>query len=106
MLQQQLMKESENAWPLAVIPRWYQPKAKEDEEDATTQKHSFPAIIVPSPVNAGPKPLFPENYLSLYETQDVEVCVLTMPIRKASLTQFRLSQAPTTLHPLSFATRS
>lgn len=94
MLQQQLTKESENNWPLVVIPRWYQPKAKESEAAATTQKHSFPAIIVPSPVNAGPKPLFPETYLSLYETQDVEVCVLPVPSKKSTTNTVQTVPSP------------
>lgn len=81
MLQQQLMKESENNWPLAVIPRWYQSKVTEGEEGPTAQKHIFPTIVVPSPVNAGPKPLFPETYLSLYETQDVEVCISIVSLK-------------------------
>ncbi|KAK3065919.1 hypothetical protein LTS18_002241, partial [Coniosporium uncinatum] len=35
-------------------------------------KHPFPAISIPSPVNPGPNPLFPETFYSLYADQDIE----------------------------------
>ena len=37
-----------------------------------SEKHAFPAILVPSPVNPGTKPMFPELYFSLYAGQDIE----------------------------------
>lgn len=77
MLQKQLQNESEKGWELACIPRLFAPKPKEEEngDDAapTSAKHAFPNITVPSPINPGPKPLFPDAYFSLYADQDVEV---------------------------------
>lgn len=42
--------------------------------DKASQKHPFPTMTMPSPVNAGPKALFPELYFSLFADQDIEVC--------------------------------
>ncbi|EON66612.1 hypothetical protein W97_05858 [Coniosporium apollinis CBS 100218] len=74
MLQKQLQSESEKGWELACIPRLFAPKPKEeetsDEAALTSAKHAFPSITVSSPINPGPKPLFPDAYFSLYADQD------------------------------------
>ncbi|KAK7613028.1 cap binding protein [Phyllosticta citricarpa] len=86
-LQKQLQKEASRGWKLACIPRVYTKREKEanaDEENTVT-KHSFPAIAVPSPVNPGPRPLFPETYFSLYADQDVETVPRTSDIASSLL---------------------
>ena len=77
LLQVQLQNEAARGWEFFCIPRFSKPIAREGEgEDAmvtTPTMHTFPNITIPSPVNPGPKPLFPEAYFSLYADQDVEV---------------------------------
>ncbi|KEZ39669.1 hypothetical protein SAPIO_CDS9608 [Scedosporium apiospermum] len=75
LLQKQLQAEAANNWKLACLPRpWNLPleevEARERLENAT--KHDLPPISVPSTVIAGPRPLFPEVYLSVYGNQEVE----------------------------------
>lgn len=75
LLQQLLQGEAANEWKLACLPRpWSLPieevEARERLENAT--KHDLPSIAIPSTVIAGPRPLFPEVYLSVYGGQDVE----------------------------------
>ncbi|KAF2768705.1 hypothetical protein EJ03DRAFT_113828 [Teratosphaeria nubilosa] len=87
LLQRQLQEEATNGWQLKCIPRVYDPKHKPaaangdvsvetngdgEAEAKVPAKHAFPSITVPSPVNPGSKPLFPELYFSLYADQDVE----------------------------------
>lgn len=76
LLQKQLQAEQENGWALSVIPRPYKQIAKSEEDGAEEPKapatHPFPVISIPSPVNPGSKPIFPEAYFSLYADQDVE----------------------------------
>jgi nuclear cap-binding protein subunit 1 len=88
MLQRQLQEEESNGWPLACIPKVYDPEVKiqhangdgevngetanGDGEAKEHAKHPFPDITVPSSVNAGPKALFPELYFSLYADQEIE----------------------------------
>lgn len=74
-LQKQLQSEAENDWKLSFIPKAYKPVKRENgsEESKESTKHDFPVIAVPSPINPGPRPLFPESYFSLYADQDVEV---------------------------------
>ena len=84
LLQKQLQNEAEKQWTLAFMPRPFKPQAAETDgaaegndaspEDAAPQKHAFPTITVPQTVNAGPKPLFPEVFFSMYADQDIEVC--------------------------------
>ncbi len=68
MLQTQLQREGTLGWEFACIPRPYS-----DEHAGETAKHAMPAIAFPSPINPGPRPLFPEAFMSLYADQDVEV---------------------------------
>lgn len=77
LLQSQLQNEAARGWEFACIPRFSRPVPRqvdgEEAMSAAPPTHAFPAIIIPSPVNPGPKPLFPEAYFSLYADQDIEV---------------------------------
>ncbi|KAG9235498.1 MIF4G like-domain-containing protein, partial [Amylocarpus encephaloides] len=68
LLQKQLQGEVANGWELSCLPRPWKVLL---ETEATT-KHPLPAIVIPDVVNAGPRPLFPELYFSVYAHQDVE----------------------------------
>lgn len=74
LLQQQLTKESEAGWPLACIPRFdaeaIQKKQSEDTLPTAPPTHTFPTFTIPSPVNPGSKPLFPEAYVSLFANHE------------------------------------
>jgi nuclear cap-binding protein subunit 1 len=75
LLQKQLQQEASTGWALNCLPRpWKFPL--EDIEQQTKldecPKHALPAITVPDTVVAGPRPLFPEVYFSVYAGQDVE----------------------------------
>ncbi|GAB7357791.1 hypothetical protein MBLNU459_g0610t1 [Dothideomycetes sp. NU459] len=94
VLQGQLQNESSAGWKLACIPRLFKAadvtmagteqngdgdgdgdgddQAQAEGAAKITQKHAFPALTVPSPVNQGPKALFPELYFSLFADQDIE----------------------------------
>jgi nuclear cap-binding protein subunit 1 len=75
LLQKQLQTEASTGWKLACLPRpWAMPleeiEAQEKLENAT--KHDLPMIAIPDQVVAGPRPLFPEVYFSVYANQEVE----------------------------------
>ncbi|SPO00623.1 related to cap binding protein 80 (Cbp80) [Cephalotrichum gorgonifer] len=75
LLQTQLQTEAANGWKLACLPRpWNMPfedvEARESLENAS--KHDLPAITIPATVIAGPRPLFPEVYVSVYGSQDAQ----------------------------------
>lgn len=83
LLQRQLQDEAANGWPLACIPRVFDPSLKTSavngdangETNGNTSDSTpvtFPAITVPSPVNPGSKTLFPEVYFSLFADQEIE----------------------------------
>lgn len=81
LLQEQLQTEANNGWLLRVIPRCYDPATKPAGTNGATNgetdgnssgKLVFPAVTVPSPVNVGPRTLFPEVYFSLFANQEVE----------------------------------
>jgi nuclear cap-binding protein subunit 1 len=80
LLQRQLTQESNDGWNFSCIPRPYAQVKKDDNGDATMadvdaqakNKHQYPAMIIPSPVNPGPSPFFPETYFTLYSDQEVE----------------------------------
>lgn len=86
LLQKQLQNEAEAGWPLALIPRLFKPSAKNEEDliemEAPTagQRHEVPTITVPTPINPGPHPLFPEIFFSVYADQDVETVPSTTHI--------------------------
>lgn len=93
VLQAQLQNEASAGWKLSCIPRLFKAadvtmagteqngngngEAEGDGEgeaaDKASQKHPFPTMTMPSPVNPGPKALFPELYFSLFADQDIEV---------------------------------
>ncbi|KAF2715962.1 hypothetical protein K431DRAFT_308173 [Polychaeton citri CBS 116435] len=81
MLQKQLQEEMSNGWSLALIPRVYEATAANDthndvangdSEMKTSERHPFPSVSIPSPVQPGSKTLFPERYFSLFADQEVE----------------------------------
>ncbi|KAF2012681.1 hypothetical protein BU24DRAFT_435091 [Aaosphaeria arxii CBS 175.79] len=75
LLQQQLTTEAETGWPLVVLPKFdregLRKQAGEDTMTDAPASHPFPTIEIPSPMNPGSRPLFPESYLSLYGNQDL-----------------------------------
>lgn len=75
LLQKQLQNEANNGWELSCLPRPWQLPLEEIEQQEkldNAQKHALPAIAIPETVVAGPRPLFPEIYFSVYINQDVE----------------------------------
>lgn len=82
LLQRQLQDEAANGWPLACIPKVYDPSFKvpdlngeangDANGDSASTPVSFPAITVPATVTQGPKSLFPELYFSVYADQEIE----------------------------------
>ncbi|PQE08922.1 cap binding protein [Rutstroemia sp. NJR-2017a WRK4] len=73
LLQKQLQGESANGWELFCLPRpWKMIEPEQQEALATAAKHTLPSITLPEVVIAGPRPLFPELYFSVYANQDVE----------------------------------
>jgi nuclear cap-binding protein subunit 1 len=79
LLQAQLSYEGENGFELACLPRFEadalrRTVAKEEDADSlptTPPTHAFPTFTIPSPVNPGSKPVFPEAYFSLFADQEV-----------------------------------
>lgn len=75
LLQNQLTVEAENGWQLSCIPKFdIDAIRKQDPEGDLWQgqpTYVFPAFTIPSPVNPGPKPLFPEAYFSLFADQEM-----------------------------------
>ncbi|RDA95772.1 hypothetical protein CP533_5114 [Ophiocordyceps camponoti-saundersi (nom. inval.)] len=75
LLQKQLQAEAANNWELACLPRPWQFSLEDIEMQdklAEAPKHALPAINVPKNVVAGPRPLFPEVFFSVYADQDIE----------------------------------
>ena len=75
LLQKQLQVEASKNWELACLPRpWQLPLEEIEAQDklANAPKHTLPAIAVPATVVAGPRPLFPEVYFSVYADQETE----------------------------------
>ncbi|PFH58474.1 hypothetical protein XA68_13616 [Ophiocordyceps unilateralis] len=75
LLQKQLQAEAANKWELACLPRPWKFALEDIEmQDRLAQapKHALPAINVPQTVVAGPRPLFPEVFFSVYADQDME----------------------------------
>ncbi|KAF2258654.1 hypothetical protein CC78DRAFT_504248 [Lojkania enalia] len=84
LLQQQLMNEANAGWRFACIPRFDANVLKNvnDEESLPNAPptYTFPTFVVPSPVNPGAKPIFPEAFFSLFADTESE----TVP-RKADI---------------------
>jgi nuclear cap-binding protein subunit 1 len=84
LLQKQLVNEEEGGWKLSCLPRLYQPnhakQTKEGNGDTAmgesnghvVTKHAFPVLNIPTTLNPGRKPLFPETYFSAYTDQEIE----------------------------------
>ncbi|KAL2258905.1 hypothetical protein VTK26DRAFT_7610 [Humicola hyalothermophila] len=75
LLQTQLQNEANNGWALSCLPRpWEFPLGEVEQQSKldNAQKHALPPITIPKTVVAGPRPLFPEVYFSVYANQDVE----------------------------------
>ncbi|KAH6641578.1 MIF4G like-domain-containing protein [Chaetomium tenue] len=75
LLQSQLQDEANNGWALSCLPRpWEFPIGEVEQRSKLDDapKHALPTITIPETVIAGPRPLFPEIYLSVYAGQDVE----------------------------------
>ena len=74
-LQQQLIAESQSGWALSCIPKFDVDAIRRKDPEGTLPEvppsHAFPTFTIPSPVNPGPKPLFPEAYFSLFADQDI-----------------------------------
>ncbi|KAI9808540.1 MAG: hypothetical protein M1825_003689 [Sarcosagium campestre] len=87
LMQKQLQQEAATGWKLSCIPRPWTTTTKEDVEDplTTAQKHAFPSILVPNPVNQTKKPMFPEVYLSVYGDQEIETVPSTADIASSIL---------------------
>jgi nuclear cap-binding protein subunit 1 len=85
LLQAQLDNESGSGFELACLPR-FDPEAvrkfnAEDESLPTAPPtHAFPTFTIPSPVNPGPRPVFPEAYFSLFADQDSKTVPKTTDI--------------------------
>ncbi|KAI1342647.1 MIF4G like-domain-containing protein [Xylariaceae sp. FL0016] len=75
ILQKQLQNEAANNWQLSCLPRpWQMPleEVEQREKLENAPKHQLPNITIPDRVIAGPRPLFPEIYYSVYVNQDIE----------------------------------
>jgi nuclear cap-binding protein subunit 1 len=75
LLQNQLQSEANNGWAVSCLPRPWEPPVGDVEQQTKLNngpKHALPPIAIPQRVVAGPRPLFPEIYFSVYADQDVE----------------------------------
>jgi nuclear cap-binding protein subunit 1 len=77
LLQAQLSTEAENGFVLACLPRFEADalsrtveKTEDESLPTAPQTHAFPTFNIPSPVNPGSRPVFPEAYFSLFADQD------------------------------------
>ncbi|KAG9196075.1 hypothetical protein G6011_01196 [Alternaria panax] len=85
LLQAQLSAEAESGFELRCVPRIDKEALRRmnTEEDAlptAPQTHAFPTFTIPSPVNPGPRPVFPEAYFSLFADQEVDTVPKTTDI--------------------------
>ncbi|KAG9506034.1 hypothetical protein J7337_003009 [Fusarium musae] len=74
LLQQQLQSEAAKNWELSCLPRpWEMPLGDIEAQDklSNAPKHALPTIAIPATVIAGPRPLFPEIYFSVYSQQEI-----------------------------------
>lgn len=75
LLQKQLQTEALNGWELSCLPRpWQMPPEEIEQQEKldNAKKHTLPSISIPEKVVAGPRPLFPEIYFSVYVNQEIE----------------------------------
>lgn len=87
LLQAQLLNEASTGWELACLPRPWKVELAPDQEDplVAAPKHVLPVITIPEVVYAGPRPLFPELYFSVYANQDIETVPSTSDIASCLL---------------------
>ncbi|KAK5654848.1 hypothetical protein OQA88_6884 [Cercophora sp. LCS_1] len=100
LLQTQLQAEANNGWPLSFLPRpWEFPSHQVDQQEkiSNASKHALPNIAIPETVTAGPRPLFPEVYFSVYGNQEVE-SVPSESTAAASLIRDALTDTINILH--------
>jgi nuclear cap-binding protein subunit 1 len=75
LLQQQLVIEAASGWELSCIPKFDVDAIRKKDPEADLPEapptYAFPALAIPSPVNPGDKPLFPEAYFSLFADQEL-----------------------------------
>ncbi|KAE8450106.1 hypothetical protein EG329_006887 [Mollisiaceae sp. DMI_Dod_QoI] len=83
LLQKQLQNEATNGWELVCLPRPW--KVLQETTQEPSPKHALPTIVIPEVINAGPRPLFPELYFSVYANQDVETVPPTTDIASCLL---------------------
>lgn len=87
LLQAQLTAEADSGFSLACIPH-FDPDAMRKsvkQEDAETlpaapPTHPFPTFNVPTLINPGPRPVFPEAYFSLFADQEANTVPATTDI--------------------------
>lgn len=75
LLQKHMQEEAKNNWELPCLPRpWKisQPAAGDENQLAAAQRHPFPKIELPTPLQIGPRQLFPDVYFSVYAEQDID----------------------------------
>ena len=75
LLQKQLQEEASSGWQLSCLPRPWKFPIEDIEQQAKLDdgvKHALPPLKIPETVVAGPRPLFPEVYFSVYAEQDVQ----------------------------------
>lgn len=100
LLQKQLQSEANSGWKLACLPRpWKMPleDLEAQEKMDNPPKHQLPTINVPETLIAGERPLFPEIYFSVFQSQEIE-SVPSVATVDASLIRDVLSDTINILH--------
>lgn len=74
LLQKHMLEESKRNWLLPCLPRPWKISQPAGEEDAlaSAQKHPLPTLELPTPLQIGPRQIFPEIYFSVYADQDID----------------------------------
>ncbi|OQE21091.1 hypothetical protein PENSTE_c012G04663 [Penicillium steckii] len=88
LMQNQLQAEAGRGWELKCLPRPWKSVQEENEEQKSFDvqtKVPFPQISVPNPVPNGPRPLFPEVYISVYANQEIDTVPPTSDISSSLL---------------------
>lgn len=73
LMQKHMTKESTTGWQVPCLPKPWKALHTPEEEELfnNAQKHQFPALELPAVLQLGPRPIFPEVYFSVYDTQDI-----------------------------------
>ena len=82
ILQKLFQQEASKNWGFSCLPRPWKsasetaPELKSETEEelplASAQKHAFPSLTVPEPLQSGPNPIYPEVFFSVYQDQESE----------------------------------